>query len=97
MAVVTYFVYNEIGPTAFVGTALILIQIPFQYFLGRIFIKLRFTNHCNYSYYQFFRLSAAKLTDKRILIMNEIISGIRVIKMYGWEYAFHTLVANIRK
>jgi ATP-binding cassette subfamily C (CFTR/MRP) protein 4 len=60
-----------------------LLQIPIQYLLGQIYIKLR--------------LKAAKYTDKRIVVMNEVISGIRVIKMYGWEYAFHGLVAKIRK
>ena len=29
--------------------------------------------------------------------MNEVITGIRVIKMYGWEYPFNDLVAAIRK
>ena len=29
--------------------------------------------------------------------MNEVITGIRVIKMYAWEYAFKDLVVGIRK
>ena len=29
--------------------------------------------------------------------MNEVISGIRVLKMYGWEYAFSRLIAKIRR
>ena len=29
--------------------------------------------------------------------MNEIISGMRLIKMYAWEWAFHEYVKNIRK
>ena len=43
------------------------------------------------------RLQAALKTDKRIKVMNELISGIRVIKMYAWEYAFRDLVHSIRK
>ena len=43
------------------------------------------------------RFASAKLTDKRVRVMNEIISGIRVIKMYGWEYAFKKVIAGIRK
>ena len=37
------------------------------------------------------------MTDKRVKVMNEVISGIRVIKMYTWEYAFSNVVAAIRK
>lgn len=37
------------------------------------------------------------MTDKRIRIMNEIIVGIRVIKMYAWEYAFKRVVTKLRK
>jgi len=29
--------------------------------------------------------------------MNEIITGIRVIKMYAWEHAFKRVVSAIRK
>ena len=37
------------------------------------------------------------MTDKRVKVMNEVISGIRVIKMYAWEYAFRDVVAAIRR
>ena len=29
--------------------------------------------------------------------MNEIIAGMRVIKMYAWEYPFKKIVDNIRR
>jgi len=43
------------------------------------------------------RLKAAKVTDKRVRVMNEIISGMRLIKVYAWEWAFHEYVKKIRK
>ena len=43
------------------------------------------------------RFKATFKTDERVKIMNEVISGIRVIKMYGWECAFQNLVTGIRK
>ena len=39
----------------------------------------------------------AQLTDSRLRLMNEIISGMRVIKMYAWEQSFANLVATARK
>ena len=37
------------------------------------------------------------VSDQRIKVMNEVISGMRVIKMYTWEYAFKKMVDKIRK
>ncbi len=44
-----------------------------------------------------YRFKSALVTDKRIRIMNEIISGMKVIKMYAWEYAFKAVVSKLRK
>ena len=37
-----------------------------------------------------------KTQDSRIKMMNEILSGIKVIKFYGWELSFRDLIASIR-
>lgn len=79
----TYFIYQEIGIGAIVGIAFLLSFIPLQAYIGRKSAQLR--------------LRTAKRTDYRVKIMNEIILGIQVIKMYTWEKSFATLVAKIRK
>ncbi len=43
------------------------------------------------------RFKAAMITDKRVRVMNEVVMGIRVIKMYAWEYAFKRVVKALRK
>ncbi len=43
------------------------------------------------------RLQVAKRTDARIGIMNEIVGGMKVIKLYGWEETFAEKIAQARK
>ncbi|KAL9978597.1 hypothetical protein ACROYT_G016132 [Oculina patagonica] len=43
------------------------------------------------------RHQSAAVTDKRLEMMKEIISGIRVVKMYAWEWNFRDLVAQLRR
>uniref|UniRef100_A0A1X7SGP3 ABC transmembrane type-1 domain-containing protein n=1 Tax=Amphimedon queenslandica TaxID=400682 RepID=A0A1X7SGP3_AMPQE len=83
VAAVTYLLYLEVNWIAFIFTGLLVIEFILQYIISYIFAKLR--------------ARAAKMTDRRVKVMNEIITGIRVIKMYTWEYAFSNVVASIRK
>ena len=48
-------------------------------------------------FYSLLRNQVAPLTDERIRIVNEIIPGMRVIKMYGWEKQFLKTTDRIRK
>jgi ATP-binding cassette, subfamily C (CFTR/MRP), member 4 len=43
------------------------------------------------------RMRVAKRSDYRISVMNELIQGIQVIKMYAWERPFRTVVKNARQ
>ena len=96
--VLVYLLWNEIGPSCLVGLFLIFLQPPLQYIFGRLYSRLWYVELnvtvpvpcCD-------RLKSAKVTDKRVKVMNEIISGMRLIKMYAWEWAFHEYVKKIRK
>ena len=37
-----------------------------------------------------------KLKDKRTKMINEILNGIKVLKLYAWEGAFEKNVAQVR-
>ncbi|KAG0716160.1 Multidrug resistance-associated protein 4 [Chionoecetes opilio] len=75
--------WNEIGPACLAGIMLLLLFVPFQTWLGRVFSKLR--------------MATAHRTDERVRIMHEIIVAMRVIKMYTWEKPFTALAEAARK
>ena len=43
------------------------------------------------------RAKGAKITDKRVRLTTEVLQGIRLIKMYGWEAFYHQLINNFRE
>ncbi|GJQ86454.1 hypothetical protein Trydic_g10361 [Trypoxylus dichotomus] len=79
----TYMIYREIGIATFGGIAFLLFFIPMQIYLGKRTSVLR--------------LKTALRTDERVRLMNEIISGIQVIKMYTWEKPFAKLISASRR
>ncbi|CAH0557608.1 unnamed protein product [Brassicogethes aeneus] len=81
--VCTYLMYLQVGVSAVIGVLLLIAFIPIQIYLGK---KI-----------SVFRLRTALRTDERVRLMNEIISGIQVIKMYAWEKPFAQLVALARR
>ncbi|KAG7502088.1 Multidrug resistance-associated 4 [Solea senegalensis] len=82
VVVIVLLIY-AIGPSCLAGMAVFFILMPLQTMFGRLFSRLR--------------AETAVFTDDRIRTMNEVISGIRVIKMYGWEKPFIALVDEVRR
>ncbi|XP_046973503.1 ATP-binding cassette sub-family C member 4-like isoform X1 [Vanessa cardui] len=81
--IITFLMWCEINWAAVVGVGFMLAFIPLQAYLGKRTSVLR--------------LKTALRTDERVRLMNEILSGIQVIKMYTWEKPFADLVAKARK
>lgn len=78
-----YIMYTQVGWTALIGIAFILLLIPLQAWAAKAAAQ--------------FRTRSSKQRDKRVKLMNEIITAIQVIKMYAWEQSFARLIAAVRK
>ncbi|XP_041974686.1 ATP-binding cassette sub-family C member 4 isoform X2 [Aricia agestis] len=84
VVLVCYLIYLKIGYAAIVGVIGIVLQtLPVQSYMSKLAAILR--------------MKTAVKTDERVRIMDEIISGMQVIKMYAWEKPFEQVVALARK
>ncbi len=77
-----YFMYVELQEATFVGMGLLVITMPANFLLGRFIRK--------------YQLQQMKLKDHRIKAMNEILSGMKVLKLYAWEESFIAQVLETR-
>ncbi|XP_043864283.1 ATP-binding cassette sub-family C member 4 isoform X2 [Drosophila mojavensis] len=82
--VTCYIVWLQVGVPALIGVlGLLLKTVPVQVALSKLTATLR--------------KRIARRTDVRVAIMNELMQGIQVIKMYAWENSFETVVSNARR
>ncbi|XP_066513033.1 ATP-binding cassette sub-family C member 12-like [Hoplias malabaricus] len=72
-----------LGYTALIGVMTYFIFIPIQFFVARLINILR--------------RRAISVTDKRVRTMNEVLTCIKLIKMYAWEECFEKKITDIRK
>ncbi|XP_044275914.1 ATP-binding cassette sub-family C member 3 isoform X1 [Varanus komodoensis] len=78
-----YFLWQALGPSVLAGVAVMVLLIPFN---AVIAMKTRA-----------FQVEQMRYKDARIKLMNEILSGIKVLKLYAWEPSFAEKVLEIRK
>ncbi|XP_049529374.1 ATP-binding cassette sub-family C member 4-like [Anopheles darlingi] len=74
--------WYEVGWAGVIGLLAVAIITPIQSYTGSLTSR--------------YRLRTALKTDERIRLMDEIIAGIAVIKMYAWERPFAKLISQAR-
>ncbi|XKL66877.1 hypothetical protein PGB90_010297 [Kerria lacca] len=83
IVVALYFLWRLIGFSAFAGLALMIILIPMNaYIAGKI---------------KALQMKQMAYKDERVKITNEILSGIKALKMYAWESSFEKKILEIRE
>lgn len=81
--IVGVLLYREVGYAGLIGMLVIAIVTPIQSFTAKLA--------------SIFRLQTAQRTDERVRLMDEIINGINVIKLYAWEKSFKKLIFDARQ
>lgn len=76
------YTYWLMGPWSLLGNAVILLYYPIMILVANLTSQMR--------------LNAIKYTDKRIGLMSQVLSSIKLIKMYAWEDAFSNAIKDIR-
>ena len=71
-----------VGWPALIGTSYLLLILVYQFYGSRLAANLR--------------LRVVVLADKRIQLINEIIRGIRTIKVCSWEQYFGNSIFELR-
>lgn len=82
IAVSIFFLWQELGISVLGGLAIMIIMIPINGYLTSISKRLQ--------------IKQMKFKDERVKAMNEILNGIKVLKLYGWEKAFMKDILKIR-
>ncbi|KAL3875737.1 hypothetical protein ACJMK2_033658 [Sinanodonta woodiana] len=77
-----YLLWVLLGPSILAGLAVMILLIPLNALIANKSKK--------------YQVQQMKFKDKRIKMMNEILNGIRVLKLYAWEPSFEKQVLEIR-
>nr|XP_044603416.1 multidrug resistance-associated protein 1 [Equus asinus] len=78
-----YLLWLNLGPSVLAGVAVMILMVPVNAVMA---MKTKT-----------YQVAHMKSKDNRIKLMNEILNGIKVLKLYAWELAFKDKVLAIRQ
>ncbi|XP_067009700.2 multidrug resistance-associated protein 1 isoform X3 [Anabrus simplex] len=78
-----YFLWDTLGPSVMAGLAVMIILIPVNAVVANRVKTLQ--------------IRQMKNKDERVKLMNEVLSGIKVLKLYAWEPSFEQQILKIRE
>ncbi|KAL4118719.1 hypothetical protein PRIC2_011044 [Phytophthora ramorum] len=82
IVVACYLLWKQIGPATFAGVAVIILMLPLTAGISKLMRRLQ--------------LKLMKVKDERIKICNEVLAGMKVIKLQAWEHSFTKRVLEFR-
>jgi ATP-binding cassette subfamily C (CFTR/MRP) protein 1 len=82
IVVACYLLWRQIGPATFAGVAVIILMLPVTAGISQLMRRLQ--------------LKLMGVKDERIKICNEVLAGMKVIKLQAWEHSFTKRVLEFR-
>ncbi|CAH1274296.1 ABCC1 [Branchiostoma lanceolatum] len=82
IAVSLYFLWQTLGPSILAGLGVMVLLIPINAVMANKTKQLQ--------------VKQMKQKDARIKLMNEVLNGIKVLKLYAWELSFKEKIEKIR-
>ncbi|KAG2998273.1 hypothetical protein PC118_g1381 [Phytophthora cactorum] len=82
IVVACYLLWKQIGPATFAGVAVIILMLPVTAGISKLMRRLQ--------------LKLMGVKDERIKICNEVLAGMKVIKLQAWEHSFTKRVLEYR-
>ncbi|KAG8247924.1 Canalicular multispecific organic anion transporter 1 [Homalodisca vitripennis] len=82
IVVALYFLWQILGVAVLAGLAVMIVIIPFNGVIANKMKKLQ--------------TKQMKYKDERVKLINEILTGIKVLKLYAWEPSFKDYILKIR-
>lgn len=83
IVVALYLIFQQVGNATWVGVAYMVLLAPINMMVFSIVTKMR--------------RKVLTYSDLRVKMMNEILTGIRIIKFYAWEQPFGKEVGRLRQ
>ena len=110
VSVVVVFVYSTMGVAVFAALLIFCVVIPMQTFFAKKMAKHKYEyrkifQNIFYTMYVLHiiciclvcRRRKLKEMDRRVDVINEVVTAMRLVKMYCWEMKFSEKVEAIRK
>lgn len=83
IALAIAFLWIELGPAVLAGLAVMVLMVPINGLLANMSKNVQIEN--------------MRYKDKRMKIVNEMLNGIKILKLYAWEPSFQNQVMGIRE
>ncbi|XP_047368141.1 multidrug resistance-associated protein 1 isoform X1 [Vespa velutina] len=77
------FLWEKLGPAVLAGLAVMIVLIPINALIANKVKTLQ--------------IRQMKDKDERVKLMNEVLNGIKVLKLYAWEPSFEEQILRIRR